>query len=79
MSAAELTSWRSGPPPCVGWWNASTRRDPQVRRYWNGKRWSRCVMVGVTSDVLTEHLKTFAASRFAQTSEWRGLAKEPKS
>lgn len=33
--------WRSGPPPSIGWWNASISKSPDVWRWWNGKFWSR--------------------------------------
>ena len=35
--------WRSGPPPEIGWWPASSRRgrpNPGWLRYWDGKAWS---------------------------------------
>lgn len=32
--------WRKGPPPHVGWWNASTKRDEHIWRWWNGRYWS---------------------------------------
>jgi hypothetical protein len=32
--------WNSGPPPAVGWWNASLTKHPAMWRWWNGKRWS---------------------------------------
>lgn len=32
--------WHSGPPPHVGWWNASAGRDPDVWRWWDGAQWS---------------------------------------
>ena len=32
--------WRDGAPPCIGWWNASSTRQPDVWRWWNGSRWS---------------------------------------
>ena len=32
-----------GPPPHVGWWNASVGRNQQVWRWWDGKRWSEFV------------------------------------
>lgn len=32
--------WKSGPPPHVGWWNASVTRDSAAWRWWNGERWS---------------------------------------
>lgn len=37
--------WHKGPPPHVGWWNASINREPNRWRWWDGKKWS----VSVTS------------------------------
>lgn len=33
--------WRRGPPPHIGWWNASTDRGLDIWRWWNGTCWSR--------------------------------------
>lgn len=42
MSAAKTDRvWRSGPPPHVGWWNASVCRARDAWRWWNGEAWSR--------------------------------------
>jgi len=35
--------WHSGPPPHVGWWNASMVLDPVLWSWWDGERWSLCV------------------------------------
>jgi hypothetical protein len=35
-----MTTWHKGPPPSIGWWPASTYRDPESLRWWNGRRWS---------------------------------------
>jgi len=32
--------WYKGPPPHVGWWNASLMNDPRAWRWWNGRHWS---------------------------------------
>ncbi len=32
--------WHSGPPPHVGWWQASVRRRPSSWRWWDGTGWS---------------------------------------
>lgn len=32
--------WHKGPPPHVGWWNASTHRVIGIWRWWDGKTWS---------------------------------------
>jgi hypothetical protein len=36
--------WHKGPPPSVGWWPASSNRNPQVIRWWNGKWWGVCCL-----------------------------------
>jgi hypothetical protein len=33
-------TWHKGPPPHVGWWNASWANDLTAWRWWNGKHWS---------------------------------------
>lgn len=33
-------TWRKGPPPHVGWWNASRVRNERTWRWWNGRVWS---------------------------------------
>lgn len=33
-------TWHKGPPPHVGWWNASGIRHPEAWRWWDGKNWS---------------------------------------
>jgi hypothetical protein len=76
---AKLTPWRKGPPPCVGWWNASVAQDPLCRRYWNGERWSRAAYVGGTSDERTEKHRLIRAVWNPDQIEWRGLAKQPKA
>lgn len=35
-----LRTWHSGPPPHVGWWNASAGRFADTWRWWNGVQWS---------------------------------------
>ncbi len=32
--------WYKGPPPHVGWWNASLSKVENVWRWWDGKSWS---------------------------------------
>jgi len=32
--------WFSGPPPFIGWWNASNSRSHSDWRWWNGSDWS---------------------------------------
>jgi len=32
--------WNPGPPPHIGWWNASVMEALDMWRWWNGKHWS---------------------------------------
>ena len=40
LATKEDREWHSGPPPHIGWWNASTNADPNNWRWWNGTAWS---------------------------------------
>lgn len=33
--------WHKGPPPHVGWWNASQYMFEDCWRWWDGKQWSK--------------------------------------
>ena len=33
-------TWHKGPPPHVGWWNASLMNDSKAWRWWDGRYWS---------------------------------------
>ena len=33
-------TWHSGPPPHIGWWNASVNQFDDLWRWWNGECWS---------------------------------------
>jgi hypothetical protein len=79
MSAdRKLTDWVKGPPPAVGWWNASRCRDPEVRRWWNGSYWSAAVYVGMTTDGTMERVKAVRTTTNVRQIEWRGLAEPPQ-
>jgi hypothetical protein len=41
--------WHSGPPPSIGWWPASVRRDHTFLRWWDGERWSASAWAGLTA------------------------------
>lgn len=68
-----MTPWRTGAPPCVGWWNASSHRDHAIRRHWNGFRWSGPARIG-DSDANTNGARKHAGF-IAYPIEWRGLIK----
>jgi hypothetical protein len=35
-----MTKWHRGPPPSIGWWPASVRKNVGIFRWWNGRIWS---------------------------------------
>lgn len=35
-----MRQWHSGPPPHIGWWEASAFRNENVWRWWDGHCWS---------------------------------------
>lgn len=62
--------WHSGPPPHVGWWNASAVRDPDCWRWWDGTRWSKAVLNTRSSKTAAE--RAVERSFFKKSAiEWR--------
>lgn len=47
---ARKIKWNSGPPPSIGWWPASIRRDPNYLRWWDGLAWSCAAPINATAD-----------------------------
>lgn len=74
MGKQRLTPWFPShiKPVRVGEYNASVRRDPAVRRWWNGRKWSRAYF-------WPEHAPGFKWLTAADqhSIEWRGLASPP--
>jgi hypothetical protein len=78
----ELTDWSKDQPPAglVGWLNASTTRNPNVRRWWDGRVFSRGVAVNVTTDAeMRKRQQRPATMSELCDIEWRGLAQEPQA
>jgi hypothetical protein len=64
-----MTTWHKGPPPSIGWWPASSCRDPQYFRWWNGKNWSiACTKNDSTADAAMN--ATYPARVLADYIEW---------
>ena len=36
-----MTKWHKGPPPHIGWWNASVKANNDIWRWWDGRVWSK--------------------------------------
>lgn len=63
MTDRNPIKWHSGPPPHVGWWNASNARVHNCWRYWNGSRWS---------EYATSHFSAERAQRAAMHPDRKG-------
>jgi hypothetical protein len=65
-----MTTWHKGPPPSIGWWPASTRRNPDTLRWWNGVWWSvRCIS---DYEMQTVAIGATVKSQFQDEIEWTG-------
>jgi hypothetical protein len=51
--------WNLGPPPHIGWWNASWCKGEDTWRWWNGHYWS----YPVGSDAAMHHIERMASMR----------------
>lgn len=73
----QMTDWSKDVPPSEGWWNASTERNEDTRRYWHPAVgsvrgwWSVPVYVG-DPDERCERAKNHPAES-QEGIEWRGL------
>lgn len=67
-----LTPWMTEPPVRVGWYCASTERNPETRRWWNGEYWSPPVSVDSPDDGRFERAK-ITRGESQDGIEWRGL------
>lgn len=62
--------WHKGPPPHVGWWNASTINDPNCWRWWDGKRWSISVSDLTSLGFAALYAKEPATQDIQEMIEW---------
>lgn len=66
-----LTPWMTEEPTRVGWYNASTERDENTRRYWHGGHWSAPVYVGDPDRHADRARDTMGETQSG--IEWRGI------
>lgn len=62
--------WYQGPPPYIGWWNASNTRNKFMWRWWNGTCWSLAVN-HLEDDVFAALAAEESGIEVAGTIEWR--------
>ena len=72
--------WNKGPPPHVGWWNASKSRNPAVWRWWDGRCWSEWCFPHGTIDYVAEAANTIDVSGLPLewTDYWPANARVPR-
>jgi hypothetical protein len=60
--------WHSGPPPHIGWWNASRFTNPSTWRWWDGEYWSTMMME--TEDSSDANIWAKQRSKGQQGIQW---------
>lgn len=69
----------SGPPPHIGWWQASANDNPDIWRWWDGQQWSAAVLAGATPEWVAEQAaKPALLSDIRWTTWWPGHARVPR-
>lgn len=63
-------TWHKGPPPHVGWWNASRNRMHFIWRWWDGEQWSIDVRDDYHAQGAAGYAVCRAPERFQQFIEW---------
>ena len=63
-------TWHSGPPPHVGWWNASIMLIEDAWRWWDGDRWSRAVYENESANDAAHSASLPAAEPRNESIKW---------
>lgn len=63
--------WHKGPPPSVGWWQASISKDPACLRWWNGKNWSAPCSKEDSKNEIARHSMEPCRKEIAGFIEWK--------
>lgn len=58
LATEDDREWHSGPPPHIGWWNASNDENPGVWRWWNGEAWSVAAYEGNSAEQVEHKAQT---------------------
>ena len=75
-------TWHKGPPPHIGWWVATARRNQGTWRWWDGVQWSRAVTAGApplaAAKAASVPMAFWAPARIEWTDEWPHNARCPR-
>ncbi len=72
--------WHKGPPPHIGWWNASLNRDEDSWRWWDGTQWSFAAYPSASLRIVAIRvdLKTGVPAGIEWTDYWPENARVPR-
>lgn len=73
--------WHKGPPPHVGWWNASLAQDEDCWRWWDGEEWSIASTKETSpeaADKRVSHKSTYSRLDMEWTDYWPEGARVPR-
>lgn len=73
--------WHSGPPPHIGWWNASRLELINIWRWWDGREWSWCVREDepISTAVFNANIKqSYLVSGISWSDYWPENARVPR-
>ena len=72
--------WNSGPPPHIGWWNASVGGHNNSWRWWNGTEWSYNVSATDSATDVAHFAKQISPDqdRIKWTDYWPENARVPR-
>jgi hypothetical protein len=59
-------TWRSGPPPSLGWYQASVSQDPEALRWRGEGYWSVVCRKGMSARMLNRRARTPATTQGIQ-------------
>lgn len=72
-------TWHKGPPPHVGWWNASISYNENAWRWWNGRGWSYAAMPSYSAkQAATMAAMQHTCERIKWTNYWPKNARVPR-
>lgn len=73
-------TWHKGPPPHVGWWNASVARSTASWRWWDGSEWSDYSLEDYSAERAGAHaaIRNTESWRIEWTDYWPENARVPR-
>lgn len=73
-------TFHGGPPPHIGWWNASISRSLFIWRWWDGRHWSEAVFTSSNAQAAARraNAKSKEAGRIYWSHLWPANARVPR-